>query len=292
MEIRQIQPHLNAMPEMKPAEPREPSISDSVTLGGDSTFHYAAAPPFTAASLSADPLTSGLFKSRETLWTSEWQGSAGISKGFIRIPGAGILAGTYCDVGLIGLKDGKTTWSHSMQSRNCNVSTSPAVMAQDGTILVGTTDGHLCSLDPATGQQKWDYKTDSYTSVPMQAPDGTIYVQKEKGIAALNADGSEKFAVPLDIERQSVNYVDSRGAVYVKSDNELYAIGPDGARLWQIQGRDIKASPATRPASSWPSRRTCLFLRHPMRPPSTRSSAPAILRPARPCGRRNTTMPR
>jgi outer membrane protein assembly factor BamB len=202
-------------------------ITDSVTLGSCTRF----------ASISRSSIAGQVFSPKKILWSSDGYKGSSSTKGIIEDPGGNLIAGTYCDLTQISRKDGKAVWQKDlMKPALRNLCTSPAVLAKDGSLLIGTTDGQLYSLDPSTGKELWAYRTDAYSTKPMQAKDGTIYVNKNKDIVALRADGTEKFQAPIGRDRQEIDFVDEQGAVYVKADDELFAIGPDGSRRWQASG--------------------------------------------------------
>lgn len=209
------------------------ALNDMVTLGGSA--------PYTP--IDPSQLATRIFESRKIVWSNSWKGGDGIGKGIMMTPDGDILTGTYCDLKKVNCQDGATVWEKDISKPIRNLSTSPAVIAKDGTLLIGTTDGTLYSLDPSTGKEKWTYKTGSYSTTPLQAPDGTIYVQKNKDMAAVNPDGTEKFQTPIGRDRLEMGYVDNYGAVFVRSDDDMYAINPDGTVRWQAPGREISGFP-------------------------------------------------
>lgn len=210
-----------------------PVQQDSVTISGKAKF----------AAVSRESIADQLFKARKTLWTNSWDKGTTTTKGIIMAPDGDIITGTYCDLKKVSSKDGKPVWEKDVHEKNHNLSTSPGVIAKDGSLLIGTTDGFLQSLDPSTGKEIWRYKTDAYSTDPVQAEDGTIYVQKGKDIAAVNADGTEKFQAPIGRERAKIGFVDSKGGAYVICDRDLFAIGPDGKKRWQAPGREATGFP-------------------------------------------------
>jgi outer membrane protein assembly factor BamB len=229
LEINRLQGNIPAKVDKKEVEKEVAAfnIKDSVSLGGKPRF----------ASLSRASIANQVFNPKKILWSSDGYRGSSSTKGILEGPDGNIIAGTYCDIKQISRNDGKPVWEKDlMKPAIRNLSTSPAVIAKDGSLLIGTTDGNLYSLDPKTGKELWSYKTDAYSTVPVQAQDGTIYVNRNKDLAALNPDGTEKFQAPINRDRQEINYVDQQGAVYVKSDDELFAIGPDGSRRWQAPG--------------------------------------------------------
>lgn len=210
-----------------------PVVQDSVILSGRRTL----------ASVSATSVVNEIFKSRQVVWTSGQKGDSSTGKGLIAVPGGDMLAGSYCDLKKISKKDGTVIWEKDISAKSHNLSSSPAVVAKDGSYLIGTTDGTLFSLDPDTGAEKWSYRTGSYDTKPMQAPDGTIFVQKNRDIAAVSPDGKEKFSTPLGIDRLEISHVDTAGAAYVHNLDDIIAIGPDGRKRWQVPGSSVRGFP-------------------------------------------------
>jgi|GEM_PF-1999499 len=205
-----------------------PAPQDSVTLCGRSRF----------TAVTRESIADQIFGARSVLWTSGADKGSNINKGIVMAPDGDIITGTYCDLKKVSGSDGKTVWEKDVHEKNHNLSTSPAVIAKDGSLLVGTTDGVLSSLDPATGKEIWRYRTDSYTTDPLQGEDGTIYVQKGRDLAAVNADGTEKYHAPIGRDRAKIAFVDRKGGAYVICDSDLFVIGPDGKQRWQAPGRE------------------------------------------------------
>jgi len=211
----------------------EPQAHDRVTITGKAAY----------SSVTSRSITDRLFSAEKILWSCNSKGSSSISKGIIELPGGDLLAGTYCDLRKIDRKSGGVAWEMDAQADTCNFSTSPAVLAADGSLLVGTTNGTLRSVAPKTGREIWKYRTGAYSTTPLQAADGTIYVQKNKDLAALTPDGREKFQAPIGRDRQSLEYVDGHGAAYVVSDQDLFVVGSDGKRRWSAPGREVTGFP-------------------------------------------------
>lgn len=209
-----------------------PVQQDSVTISGRAEI----------AAVSRESIVDQIFNARKTLWTNSWNKDT-TTKGIIMAPDGDIITATYCNLKKVSGKDGKTVWEKDVYEKNHNLSTSPAVIAKDGSLLIGTTDGVLQSLNPSTGKEIWRYKTGAYSTEPVQADDGTIYVQKGKDIAAVNADGTEKFHASIGRNRARIGFVDSKGGAYVICDSDLFAIGSEGKKRWQARGRDASGFP-------------------------------------------------
>ena len=137
------------------------------------------------------------------------------------------------------------------------VQSSPAI-GPDGTIYVGSNDGHLYAIDPDTGTEKWRFPSSGSVgdirSSPAVAADGTIYVGSgNQGIGsdgrvfALNPADREanqpfpsanewEFSPPgIDNDVDSSPAIDANGNIYIGSDNGfLYAIDENGNELWNF----------------------------------------------------------
>ncbi|MDU5949810.1 MAG: PQQ-binding-like beta-propeller repeat protein, partial [Paenibacillus macerans] len=91
-------------------------------------------------------------------------------------------------------------WSFKTEGR---VRSSPAIAA-DGTIYVGSDDGHLYALT-ASGEQKWkfaihgsDFGNPGIYSSPSIGADGTIYVGGDDSyLYAIHPDGTLKWDLKM-----------------------------------------------------------------------------------------------
>jgi outer membrane protein assembly factor BamB len=137
------------------------------------------------------------------------------------------------------------------------VQSSPAI-GPDGTIYVGSNDGHLYAVDPDTGTERWRFPSSGNVgdirSSPAIAADGTIYVGSgDQGIGsdgrvfALNPADREanqpfpsanewEFSPPgVDNDVDSSPAIDASGNIYIGSDNGfLYAIDENSNELWNF----------------------------------------------------------
>jgi len=124
------------------------------------------------------------------------------------------------------------------------VDSSPAIGA-NGTIYVGSFDGHLYAIKP-DGTLKWRYQTgDGVSSSPAIGADGTIYVGSNDGyLYALNPEGTLKWRYWMDcIVVDSSPAIGRDGTIYVGShDNYLYAIKPDGTLKWRYHTDGVVSS--------------------------------------------------
>jgi len=125
------------------------------------------------------------------------------------------------------------------------VESSPTIGA-DGTIYVGSHDGHLYAINPV-GTEKWRYPSIGSVGMIRSSPaidrtgglhDGTIYVGSGPNdfsfngrLLAINPDGSLRWQFTpnnsSDNDVDSSPAIDSAGKIYFGSDdNRLYALDP------------------------------------------------------------------
>ncbi|QPV61847.1 PQQ-binding-like beta-propeller repeat protein [Halosimplex litoreum] len=132
----------------------------------------------------------------------------------------------------------------SLDDPTDNVVSSPAVV--DGTVYVGSNDGHLYALDAASGEQEWAYGTgsdpDSREEV-MSSPavvDGTVYVgSHDAALHAVDAEsGDEQWTFATDgTVFASPTYRD--GTLYVGSQaGTMYAVDTAGEEVWSASVAD------------------------------------------------------
>ncbi|MDB4794665.1 PQQ-binding-like beta-propeller repeat protein [bacterium] len=154
--------------------------------------------------------------------------------------------------------------------------TSPLVIGNDGTIYVGSGDDNLYAINP-DGSKKWAIKTlTGVSSSPAIGSDGTIYFGSGQYLRdvdtilyAINRDGSKKWSFKIGgkddpftsiLERilHPSPVVGRNGVIYIFStDDNLYAINPDGSKKWSFKvdsavlsspafkvGRAVLSSPA------------------------------------------------
>lgn len=121
------------------------------------------------------------------------------------------------------------------------------VIASDGTIYIGATDGKFYAIG-ADGETKWVFKTDGrIVGSAAIARDGTIYFGSADGrFYALNRDGTAKWSFKTKGPIESSPLLKQDGTIYVGSnDHNLYAINPNGEAKWVFATRrEITASPA------------------------------------------------
>ncbi len=126
--------------------------------------------------------------------------------------------------------------------------TSSPVIAGDGTIYVGTSDGKLASVKPDGSGTNWIVTTgDTGGSSPAIAQDGTIYVgSSDRKLYAVTKSGSVSWALDLGAPVTGSPAVGGDGAVYVGTeDGKLHAVAPSGTERWAYAtGGAIRGTPA------------------------------------------------
>jgi outer membrane protein assembly factor BamB len=124
--------------------------------------------------------------------------------------------------------NGSQKWSSAIKNSWVR---SPAIGA-DGTIYVGTGDGHVYALAPSDGAKKWSFKTEGRVfSTPATGADGTIYLgSRDYHVYALHQDGTKKWSFKTGGVVDSSPAIGADGTIYVGSDDHhIYALNPDGA---------------------------------------------------------------
>ena len=127
------------------------------------------------------------------------------------------------------------------------VDSSPAV-APDGTVYVGSSDGRLYALNPATGAIKWEVNTRTFvTSSPAIGADGTVYFGAgDARLHAVGSNGVERWTFPTGDWVDSSPAIGVDGTLYFGSrDKHVYAVTPDGVEKWRFAtGGRVDSSPA------------------------------------------------
>ncbi|HEX7070066.1 MAG TPA: PQQ-binding-like beta-propeller repeat protein [Rhodothermales bacterium] len=126
------------------------------------------------------------------------------------------------------------------------IASSPTIVGRS--LYVGSVDGSLYALDPATGQERWSFATpEPIISSPAVASDGTIYVGSMDGtVRAISPDGSERWRVAAGAPVISSPSIDAVGRIFAgTTDGRVIAIEPDGDLAWTFQAEyPIWSSPA------------------------------------------------
>jgi outer membrane protein assembly factor BamB len=129
------------------------------------------------------------------------------------------------------------------------VQSSPAIDA-DGTIYVGSDDGHLYAITPG-GSQDWKYPPvgaiGAVKSSPAIGSDGTIYFGSDDGfmyaldpntenlVAGWPVDTGEDFGFPRAPLSLGPPAIGNDGSIYFSALNSrLFARNPDGTKKWTV----------------------------------------------------------
>jgi outer membrane protein assembly factor BamB len=122
---------------------------------------------------------------------------------------------------------------------------SPSI-GPDGTIYVGSQDGHVYSISPQ-GQTNWTFAlTNATYCSPAIANDGTIYIGSDDGnLYALDRSGNRKWNFKTGRNVESSPAVSADGTVYIGGlDGIFRAFDADGNPKWSRAPGGISASPA------------------------------------------------
>jgi outer membrane protein assembly factor BamB len=129
------------------------------------------------------------------------------------------------------------------------VVSSPAIGA-DGSIYVGSNDGHLYAIGPQ-GDLKWKFMTEgAVQSHPALGDDGTIYTGSfDHNVYAVRPDGRLKWKFKIQGRVSSSPALGPDGTIYISSwDRYIYALRPDGSLKWKFPTRgEMISSPLLGP---------------------------------------------
>ncbi|UCE20591.1 MAG: PQQ-binding-like beta-propeller repeat protein [Gemmatimonadota bacterium] len=109
---------------------------------------------------------------------------------------------------------------------------SPA-LGPDGTIYIGSYDGHLYAIrdEGNRGALQWKFSTGGWIDgCPTVDGCGVIYVgSRDSTVYAINPDGTLRWSFSTGGEIESSPTIDDRGILYIASfDGNLYALGTGG----------------------------------------------------------------
>jgi len=135
----------------------------------------------------------------------------------------------------------------------CSASTTPGPsIGYDGTIYVGTNDGHLHAVSPE-GEELWTISLGMFVlGTPAIAPDGTVYAGSwgPGRLYAIKCQGDIKweFDTNGDINKCHPAIADD-GTVYIGNNlGRFWAVNPDGTEKWHYDsGGGYVPSPAIGP---------------------------------------------
>lgn len=144
-----------------------------------------------------------------------------------------------CSKGLLSISaDGSEKWTFPTEK-----SVSPAVIAEDGSIVLGGEDGNVYRLEP-DGSLRWKFQIGKATlQAPAISQSGVIYIGSVDGLYALNAAGTPLWIMKTRAPSGSPTIAPD-GTVYIQSDDGmLHAIAqPENGRLagqWPKLDADI-----------------------------------------------------
>jgi outer membrane protein assembly factor BamB len=125
----------------------------------------------------------------------------------------------------------------------------PLALGFDGTIYVGTGDGHLMAVRQG-GEVKWDFKTrGAIRGGAAIASDGTVYVgSTDERLYALRPDGTKKWELKVRGVIETAPALAADGTIFLAHNGQALAVSPEGKLLWEISFvSDCVASPTLAP---------------------------------------------
>ena len=130
-------------------------------------------------------------------------------------------------------RDGGESWRFTTTG---DIQSSP-VVADDGTVFIGTTGARLHALRP-DGGAKWEFTTKGnfgWQQLPALGADGTIYAPTGTFLTALAPDdGGVKWERNVGVPLRTSVVVDGDGTLYFGGSNRMFAYDPKGDQLWMI----------------------------------------------------------
>lgn len=129
------------------------------------------------------------------------------------------------------------------------IDSSPAIAPDGSAVYVGSNDGNLYAIDPATGTELWHYSTnDSIRSSPAVGSDGTIYFGSLDGklYALRPINGTLKWVYPIGSAIFPTPAIDADDNIYIGASNgEIYSFTASLSERWHFQtGGAIVSSPS------------------------------------------------
>ena len=94
-------------------------------------------------------------------------------------------------------------------------------------------------MGPTIAKLKWTYAVPGYgEDTPCVGTDGTVYIgSTDDNLYAINPDGTKKWAFATKGAIRSSPALAADGTIYVgSSDGNMYAINPDGSKKWAFSG--------------------------------------------------------
>ncbi len=151
-----------------------------------------------------------------------------------------IYFGGGCGTFHVLFPDGTLAWNYETGLYDNEMA---AAMATDGSIFFGTSTRRFCCVEPpappdmpGAGTLRWDViMPASVYSVPVIAPDGTVFFGCDDGILYSMGQHSTATTVVFDVGApiRSALVIDGSGKIYFGADsNKYYCITSDGTLVW------------------------------------------------------------
>jgi outer membrane protein assembly factor BamB len=151
----------------------------------------------------------------------------------------------------ISISNGVENWRFPLEGKANVTYYAPPALTDDGQLIVGDYINILHSLNPATGQENWNFSeaTDRYVGSVLTAS-GSIFAPNAAHVLyALNSNGTKKWSFTTEgpLWAQPVTSPDC-DCIYVPSmDHHVYAVNVEtGEQEWQSEklGGSIVGTPA------------------------------------------------
>lgn len=136
-------------------------------------------------------------------------------------------------------RDGTLMWFDTLPSRPTWFGPSVGL---DGQTVYFPTRSHVVAIDALTGTRRWVWPASRYPLSPIVDADGTIYVQTDRRLVALNPDGTVRWVGAGIDSLEGVQWLSAGGApalaeggvLYVACREKLCAVNTaDGSVRWR-----------------------------------------------------------
>jgi outer membrane protein assembly factor BamB len=178
-------------------------------------------------------------------WAYDGVGYVNWANGLVALPDGGVLVGTW-DYGVLHAvnANGSQRW---VCGAGGSVRWNP-VIGQDGVVYLGCSDGTLYSVNPdGTLQWKYEHPASSF-QCPVVTNDTVYDTATNVPLYALSLSGTLKWSMnPPNTFSVTSPIRGPDGMVYCCSQSSLYAVGEDGAQLWDfstVANNDALTCPA------------------------------------------------
>lgn len=186
------------------------------------------------------PAMEAVFQEAE--WVHKWPGDFK-DRGLMAASDGSLYAGDDRTLYKLNGKTGKVEWKKEFRNAiytyppgGEKVYSSPVVEGYNGEVYVRNSDGGIRSIDPATGDVKWKYRTSGRGGPPVVTPDGTVYSQDGRDMIALNPWGTRKYRFKVrDYNSRVRNVPRDDIAIVASPDKGLFAIDANGRKKWHMQ---------------------------------------------------------